>query len=119
MADNFDIISYAQSLVGYPVPRATVERIIDERGLKDVQSWDEVTTRDKNLIIASLLFFMFTSPSNTGSRSKSHGDYSVTIGGTIITDKNDMFALMNRIWQNPDQELWEILSDIGGCNWMY
>lgn len=119
MASKFNIIEYASSLIGYPVPQKVVARIIDERGLMDVTDWTEVSTRDKNLIIASLLFYLFTSPSNTGSRSKQHGDFTVTIGGTIITDKNDIFALMNRIWQNPDREMSEILADMGCCQWMY
>lgn len=115
---NFNVIEYVQSLIGYPVQRPAVERIVTEREIESVSDWTEITRRTRNLVIADLLMVLFTSPSNTGSRSKSHGDFSVTIGGTIITDKKDMYELMMRLYQNPDKELWENLSNIGGCSWM-
>lgn len=115
MANKFNIIEYAGSLIGYPVPRTVVERIVNERGIADVKSWDEVTTRDKNLTIASLLFYLFTSPNDTGSKSKTHNNFTVSVGGVKIYDKNDIFTLMNRIWQNPDAELWELMDGMGEC----
>ena len=118
MTNDFDIVEYAGSLIGYPVPRTVVERIVAERNLTTVECWEDVSLRDKNLIIASLLFHLFTSPSNTGSKSRQHGDFSVTIGGVIITDKKDMCALMNRIWKNPDAELWELMDDMGECSFI-
>lgn len=118
MADNFDIVEYASSLVGYPVPRITVQRIVEERGLSDVASWADVSTRDKNLIIASILLYIVTSPNDTGNKTKSHGDMTLTVGGMKLYNKKELFAIINRIWENPDQELWEILANIGGCQWM-
>lgn len=115
---DFNIIDYIGTLIGYPIPRGVVERIILERGLSEITSWADVPLRDKNLAIADLLFYVFTMPSNTGSKSKSHGDFSVTIGGTIITDKNDLYTLMMRIYNNPEKELWENMSDIGNCSFI-
>lgn len=115
---NKKIIEYVGSLIGYPTKQFTIERIIKERGLEDIEDWADVTTRTRNLVIADLLFAMFTSPSNTGSKSKSHGDFTVRIGGVIITDKSDIYSLMMRLYENPDQELWEALKDIGACQFL-
>lgn len=115
---NKKIAEYVGSLVTYPIPLKTVERIMTERGLDDVSDWADVDKRTRNLVLADLLFAMFTAPSNTGSKSRSHGDFSVTIGGTIITDKNDLYSLMMRLYQHPDEELWEALANTGGCQWM-
>lgn len=115
---NKNITEYVGSLVTYPIPLKTVERIMTERGLNDVEDWADVDKRTRNLVLADLLFAMFSAPSNTGSKSRSHGDFSVTIGGTIITDKNDIYALMMRLYQHPEDELWEALANIGGCQWM-
>ena len=117
MAD-FNINSYVASLIGYPVSKDAVNRIVTERGLADVTDWTEISRRDRNLVIADLLMVLFTSPSNTGSRTRSHGDYTVTIGGVIITDKNDLYSLMMKLYENPDGELYENLANIGGCSWM-
>lgn len=115
---EFNIVNYLGSILGYPIPKETIERIALERGLTEVNDWAEITTRQRNLAIADCLFFIFSSPNNTGNRSRQHGDFSVTIGGIQIYDKNDIFALMMRLYQNPDEELWEALANIGGCQWM-
>lgn len=115
---NKNIIEYVGSLVTYPIPQKTVERIIKERGLEDIDDWADVTLRSRNLVLADLLFAMFTAPSNTGGKTRQHGDFSVTIGGVIITDKNDLYALMMTLYRNPDRELWEALSDVGGCEFV-
>ena len=117
MANN-TIREYVGSLITYPIPSAAVDRIMEERGLNEIEDWADVTRRTRNLVIADLLFAMFTAPSNTGSKSRQHGDFSITIGGVIITDKNDIYALMMKLYQNPEQELWEALNDIGGCEFL-
>lgn len=115
---NKKITEYVGSLVTYPIPLPTVERIIKERKIDGIEDWADVDNRTRNLVIADLLFAMFTAPSNTGSKSRSHGDFTVTIGGIIITDKNDIYSLMMSLYQDPDKELWEALANIGGCQWM-
>lgn len=115
---NSEIIEYVGSLVTYPIPKKTVERIIKERGIDNVEDWSDVTLRTRNLVLADLLFAMFSAPSNTGSRSRSHGDYSITIGGTVITDKSDIYNLMMRLYQHPEEELWEALANVGNCQWL-
>lgn len=115
---EFNIISYLGSIIGYPMPKETIERIARERDLIGIEDWADVPLRQRNLAIADMLFNLFTSPNNTGTRSRSHGDYSVTIGGMVLYDKNDIYQLMMKLYQNPDAELWENLADIGGCQWM-
>jgi hypothetical protein len=118
MTSNFNVVEYLGSLIGYPIPLKAVERIATERGLINVTDWTDISRRDRNLVIADMLMVLFTSPSNTGSKTRSHGDFSVTIGGTIITDKNDIYSLMMKLYENPDAEIWENLKDVGGCQWM-
>lgn len=118
MASNFNVIEYLGSLIGYPVPEKAVRRIATERGLTDVTDWTDISRRDRNLVIADMLMVLFTSPSNTGSKTRQHGDFSVTIGGTIITDKNDIYSLMMKLYEKPDAEIWENMKDVGTCQWM-
>lgn len=115
---NFNVIEYVGSLIGYPIRRKAVTRIVTERGIASVSDWTEIDRRTRNLVIADLLMVLFTSPSNTGSRTKSHGDFTITVGGTILTDKKDMYDLMMKLYQNPDSELWENLKDVGEAKWM-
>lgn len=101
------------------MPKATVQRIAMERGLTSVHDWTEIQLRDRNLAIADMLMFIFTSPNNTGNRSKQHGDFSVSIGGVVLYDKQDIYRLMMKLYENPDAELWENMADLGGCQWMF
>lgn len=115
---NFDVVTYLGSLVGYPIPPKTVQRIATERGVLTVDDWTQIDKRTRNLVFADLLMYIFTAPNNTGNKSKSHGDYSVSIGGVIIYNKSELYNLMMRLYQHPDEELWEALANIGGCQWM-
>lgn len=115
---NFDVVTYLGSLVGYPVPKEAVQRIAKERGVISVNDWTEIDRRTRNLVLADILMIIFTSPNNTGNKSKSHGDFTVSIGGVVIYDKSDIYDLMMRLYQHPEEELWEALANIGGCQWM-
>lgn len=114
----FDIVTYLGSILGYPIPKETVQRIAMERGLNSVADWTEIKRRDRNLAIADMVMYIFTSPNDTGNKSKSHGDFSISIGSIKIYDKNDLYQLMMKIYQNPDAELWESMSEIGNCSWL-
>ena len=115
---NFNIREYLSSIIGYPVPEKTIDRIAHERGLIGIEDWADVPRRERNLAIADILFFIFTSPNDTGNKTKSHGDQTLTVGGVRIYDKNDIYSLMMYLYQHPDEELGEALANIGGCQWM-
>lgn len=99
-------------LTGYVFRADVLERIANERGVGNAVSIEDIDRRTRNLMIADMLMVLFTSPSNSGSKTKSHGDFSVTIGGQIITDKNDIYDLMMRLYQNPDGELLEAIAEV-------
>lgn len=115
---EFNIKDYLSSYIGYPVPDKTIERIVNERGLADITDWADVPKRNRNLALGDILLFIFTSPNDTGNRSKSHGDMTLTVGGVKIYDKSDIYNLMNYLYQHPEDELGEALANIGGCSWM-
>lgn len=115
---NFDVKTYLASLVGYPIPKDAIQRIAEERNVMSVKDWTEIDRRTRNLVLADILMVIFTSPNNTGNKSKQHGDFSVSIGGVVIYNKRELYDLMMRLYQNPDQELWEALNDIGTCQFL-
>lgn len=115
---NFDAVSYIGSLVGYPIPKDALVRIARERNVISVKDWTEIDRRTRNLVLADILMVIFTMPNNTGNKSRQHGDFSVSIGGVVIYDKSDIYDLMMRLYQKPDQELWEALENIGGCEFI-
>ena len=115
---NFDVVTYLGSLVTYPLPKDSIQRIAQERGVISVKDWTEIDRRTRNLCLADILMLIFTAPNDTGNKTRQHGDFSVSIGGTKIYDKNDIYSLMMKLYENPDQELWEALANIGTCQFL-
>ena len=116
---SFDIIRYMSSLTGYVFDDAVLERIALERNVAGVASFSEITEKDKDLLTADLLFVLYTSPSKSASISKKHGQFSMSIGGQTITDKDNIFDTMMRLykkWEDPKAEGLERMG--GGLEWM-
>lgn len=116
---SFDIIRYMSSLTGYIFDDAVLERIALERSVADVASFSEITEKDKDLLTADLLFVLYTSPSQSASFSKKHGQFSMSIGSQIITDKDGIFYTMMRLYQKwKDPKVKEVENMGGGLEWM-
>jgi hypothetical protein len=117
--EEFDIITYMANMTGFTFTREQLSHIAAERGTSSVTALSELTREQKNLMLADMLFIIFTSYSTTGSTSKSHGDYTLTVGAKTITDKDDIYKLMTALYANPDQELNQVLSSYqGGVSWI-
>ena len=111
---SFDIIRYMSSLTGYIFDDAVLERIALERNVAGVASFSDITEKDKDLLTADLLFVLYTSPSKSASISKKHGQFSMSIGGQTITDKDGIYNLMMRLYQKWEDPKVEELEDMGG-----
>lgn len=116
---SFDIIRYMSSLTGYIFDDAVLERIALERNVAGVASFSEITEKDKDLLTADLLFVLYTSPSQSASFSKKHGQFSQSVGSQIITDKDGIYDLMMRLYTKwEDHKVKELESIGGGLEWM-
>ena len=116
---GFDIIRYMSSLTGYVFDDAVLERIALERSVADVASFSDITEKDKDLLTADLLFVLYTSPSQSASFSKKHGQFSQSVGSQTITDKDGIFDTMMRLytkWEDPKAEELEDMG--GGLQWL-
>ena len=116
---GFDIIRYMSSLTGYIFDDAVLERIALERNVASVASFSEITEKDKDLLTADLLFVLYTSPSQSASFSKKHGQFSQSVGSQTITDKDGICRIMMKLytkWDDPKAEELENMG--GGLEWM-
>lgn len=116
---DFDIIQWLGNRVGYDIPRATLENIVLERGLSDVTDFAELTARDKDLLLADLLFFLWSSPTQTASTTWSHGDATRSKGSQIITDKKNIYDLMMSLYGKWNDPMADTVADSSGvCQWL-
>lgn len=119
MAENFDIVTWMGARVGYDMPRQTLVNIAMERGLADVSTFEELSSKDKDLLLADTLFYLWSCPTQTASHSWSHGDASENRGSQIMTDKKNIYNLMMSLykkWGDPMADL--ALESSGGIQWL-
>lgn len=116
---QFDIIKYISSLTGFVVDVATCERIAMERGVDGVTSIGELEQKDKDLLLADLLFTIYVSPNSSASITKQHGAYTHTIGSQTINTKNDIYNTMIALYRKwNDDKLEAVESMGGGLQWL-
>lgn len=116
---QFDIIAYMGSLTGFTFERPVLERIALERNVQGVVSLEELSQKDRDLILADMLFILYTSPTQTASLTKQHGAFSQTIGSQYISDKRNIYALMNKLYAKwGDPKLDDISDTAGGMTWL-
>lgn len=116
---QFDIIEYMKSLTGYSISESVLNRIAMERGVSDVKDYKELGQREKDLILADILFVAYTSPYQTSSHTKQHGAFSQTIGSQIITDKKSLLNMIIAYYKKWNDEKLETIENLnGGLQWL-
>lgn len=116
---SFDIIQYMASLTGFNFERGILERIAFERDVRDCTDIKEVTSKQKDLITADLLFVIYTSPSQSASWSKKHGQFSQSMGSQTITDKSNLYDYMLYLYKKwDDPKLEEVEGLDAGLTWL-
>lgn len=115
---EFDIITYMGSLTGFSFEKSVLERIAMERGLSYVSNFNDLTERDRDLLLADMLFVIYTTPSQTPSLTKSHGSFSQTIGSQIITDKANIYDLMMKLYRKWGEEKAELDDAESNLQWL-
>jgi hypothetical protein len=80
MFDEFDIIEYLSGLTAFIFDKAVLKRIAYERNVTEVEDYEELDEKTKELLKADLLYTAYYSPNTWASSNLSHGSYSKTVG---------------------------------------
>lgn len=116
---QFDIIEYMKSLTGYSISDSVLKRIAMEREVSEVSDYKQLGQREKDLILADILFVAYTSPYQTSSHTKQHGAFSQTIGSQIITDKKSLLNMIIAYYKKWNDEKLEAIENLnGGLQWL-
>lgn len=122
MAIEFDIIKYISGLLGgFVFDRATLEGIALERGVSDVEDFEELDTRTKELLRADLARAAYYSPNVWASSSQSHGSYTKTIGSQTLyeSERQRLYNIFSSIYRKyEDEALQEIESEESNLQWI-
>ena len=116
---QFEIIEYMKSLTGYSISDSVLKRIAMEREVSEVTDYKQLGQREKDLILADILFVAYTSPYQTSSHTKQHGAFSQTIGSQIITDKKSLLNMIIAYYKKWNDEKLEAIENLnGGLQWL-
>jgi len=100
MAISFNIINYLSGLTGFVFDKAVLERVAQDRGVDNVQSYSELEQQDKDLLLADLLFIIYTSsPDSSASYSTSHGSFKISVGSQTINEMRGIYNTMISLYK--------------------
>lgn len=106
-------------MTGFSFPEAVLERIALERGVAEVENFEELSDRDRDLLLADMLFVIYTTPTQTASLSKQHGQWHQNIGSQTITDKRNIYDMMMKLYGKWGDDKLESVTEIqGGLQWL-
>lgn len=111
---EFNIVKWLKNRIGYDVPTDKVEIIVMERGLQNVTDYAELTQKDKDLLLADVLFLLLTSATQTASKSWQSGGTTMTIGSQMLTGKAEFYNMMKGIYEKYDDPKLNIAESLGG-----
>lgn len=119
--NDFDIIEYLSGLTQFTFDKAVLKRIALERGVAEIDDFEDLTQEQKDLLRADLLYTAYLSPNVWASSTQSHGSYTKSIGSqTMYTaDKEKLYNLIVGIYRKyNDDKLVEIEGNEATLQWL-
>lgn len=121
MNNEFDIIEYLSGLTQFTFDKAVLKRIALDRGVAEIDDYEDLTTEQKELLRADLLYTAYLSPNVWASSTQSHGSYTKSIGSQTIYsgDKERLYNLIVGIYKKySDDKLTEIQDNEATLQWL-
>ena len=91
---EFNIIDYMSGLTGFVLDESVLQRIALDRGVSEVDSYDVLTQRDRDLLTADILLAVYMAGDDLPSFQHQHGQFSTSTGKQTIKDKDHICALL-------------------------
>lgn len=108
---EFDIKQYVEGLTGFVFDKTVIDRIVLDRGVSGVTSYEQLTQREKDLLRADLLYTAYCSPNMMANHTHQHGSYSKTVGAQTI-NRDELYQIFMGIYKRYGED--ELLEGIGG-----
>lgn len=121
MANKFNIIDYLSGLTAYVFDKAVLNCIALNRGVSDIEDFEEIDVQTRDLLRADLLYTAYLSPNVWASQTNAHGSYSNTTGSqTVLTaDKERVYNAFMAIYRKyNDDKLAEIEKSESNLQWL-
>lgn len=114
---SLTLIEYMSGLTGFILDESVLRRIAFDRHIHDDARPCDLSQRDRDLLLADILFTVLCSPSGLPSRSHQHGQFSESIGKQTLENRQMLYDTMRRLYEKwNDDRL--TLADGGMIAWV-
>jgi hypothetical protein len=117
MTQAFSIIDYLSGLTGFILDESILRRIAIDRDVESVENYSDLTERDKDLLLADILFTVLLSPTSLPSHQHQHGQFSMSIGKQEVKDRDALFRMMIRLYRRWDDPKLELVPEVACLEW--
>lgn len=121
MPEEFNILDYLSGLTTFVLDKAVLQRIALDRGVSDVEDYDELDVKTRDLLRADVMYAAYLSPNVWASHTNAHGSFSRTIGSQSVyeADRDRLFQSFVAIYRKyNDDILAEIESSSSNLQWL-
>lgn len=120
MDAKFNIIEYLSGLTAFVFDKAILKRIALDRGVYNIVEYSDLTTQQKELLRADLLFVAYMSPNVWASSTNSHGSFTQTVGSQTVysDDKERLYNVFMGIYKKYNDEKLDEIETIGNLQWL-
>lgn len=120
MDAKFNIIEYLSGLTAFVFDKAILKRIALDRGVYNIVEYSDLTTQQKELLRADLLFVAYMSPNVWASSTNSHGSFTQTVGSQTVysEDKERLYNVFMGIYKKYNDEKLDEIETIGNLQWL-
>lgn len=109
------IIEYLSGLSGIVFDESVLKRIALDRGVDRIEYPESLSQKQKDLLLADLLWTAYISPVTIPSFSRQHGQFSMSKGQQNISNKDALYREAMRLYHKWGERLDEDVSS--GLKW--
>ena len=110
--ENFNIIDYLSGLTAYIFDKSVLVTIARDRGVADIQTYEELEQQQKDLLLADLLFKVYIGANSSASYSQSNGNSKIAVGSQTINDKTSIYNTMYSLYSKWGDDKLSIISTL-------
>src|SRR5574344_1488383 len=110
--ENFNIIDYLSGLTAYIFDKSVLVTIARDRGVADIQTYEELEQQRKDLLLADLLFKVYIGANSSASYSQSNGNSKIAVGSQTINDKTSIYNTMYSLYSKWGDDKLSIVSTL-------
>lgn len=107
MPEEFNILDYLSGLTTFVLDKAVLQRIALDRGVGEVEYYDELDAKTRDLLRADVMYAAYLSPNVWASQTNSHGSFSQTTGSQTVyeSDRDRLFNAFVAIYRKYDDDM--------------